>query len=124
MEIEIRELMSDHEQMSHIFLGCIPIEQLREIKTKYEKTGGNWRKDNTTVPVEMTIGGISVNPKQFFDTWRNQMQSLISKEAQKLASEKIGSQQMRAMQDKLNEFEQILKSWEKDINWDVKNPLT
>jgi hypothetical protein len=30
---------------------------------------------------------------------------------------------MRDMQDKLYEYEQVLKSWEDDINWDVKNPL-
>lgn len=124
MDFEIRELMSDHEQMSHIFLGCIPIEQLREIKTKYEKPGGNWRKDGTTIPVDMTIGGIPVNPKKFFDSWRNQMQRLINDEAKKLVTKKLGSQKMRDMRDKLNEYEQVLKSWEKDINWDAKNPLT
>lgn len=30
---------------------------------------------------------------------------------------------MRDMQSKLYEYEQVLESWEEEINWGVKNPL-
>ena len=30
---------------------------------------------------------------------------------------------MRDMQNKLYEYEKVLESWEKEINWEVKNPL-
>lgn len=122
MKIEVKELMQDNEMLSHIFLGCIPHEQLDEIRGNFigEK---DWRKESVKIPVELKIGGISVNPKKFFDTWRDQMQKLISNKAQELVSEKLGSKKMRDMQDKIYEYEQVLKSWEEDINWQVKNPL-
>lgn len=126
MNIEIKDLMSNNETLSHIFLGCIPIEQLLKIKDQYIGTKGNeidWRKESVTIPVEMKIGGVSVNPKQFFDGWKNQMEQMILDNAKELVAEKLGSQKMRDMQQKLYEYEQVLKSWEKDINWEVKNPL-
>lgn len=123
MEIEVKALMSDNEMLSHIFLGCIPREQLMEIRDRYIKPGSDWRKDITSIPVEMTIGGIEVNPKVFFDSWKRQMQNMITKEAKKLVSEKMGSQKMRELQNKLYGFEQILETWESEINWDVENPL-
>ena len=83
----------------------------------------DWEKESVKIPVELKIGGVSVNPKQFFDSWRNQMQRMILDKAQEIVAEKLGSKKMRDMQEKLYEYEQVLKSWEDDINWDVKNPL-
>ena len=126
MKIEVKQLMSDNEMLSHIFLGCIPREQLMKIKDQYIGKKGNeidWQKESVKIPVELKIDGVSVNPKQFFDSWRDQMQRMILDKAQELVTEKLGSKKMRDMQDKLYEYEQVLKSWEDDINWEVKNPL-
>jgi hypothetical protein len=126
MKIEVKDLMSDNEMLSNIFLGCIPREQLLKIKDQYIGTKGNeidWKKESVTIPVEMKIGNVSVNPKQFFDSWKDQMERMILDKAKELVAEKLGSQKMRDMQDKLYEYEQVLKSWENDINWEVKNPL-
>jgi hypothetical protein len=111
-----------NEMLSHIFLGCIPIEQLEQIRDTFvgEK---DWKDESVKIPVELTIGGVSVNPKKFFDTWRNQMEEMVLKEATELVAERLGSKKMRDMQDRLYEYEQVLKSWGDDINWDVKNPL-
>ena len=35
MKIEVKKLMQDNEMLSHIFLGCIPHEQLKEIREKF-----------------------------------------------------------------------------------------
>lgn len=126
MKIEVRQLMDENEMLSHIFLGCIPKEKLMDIKEKYIGKNGeeiDWQKESVKIPVEMKIGGVSLNPKEFFNSWRDQMQRMILEKAQELVSEKLGSQKMRDMQYKLDEYENILKSWEADINWDVKNPL-
>lgn len=126
MKIEVRELMSDNEMLSHIFLGCVKKEDLVKIKDKYigsDKIQKDWRKESVKIPVEMKIGGVSVNPKEFFNTWKEQMQGIILKKAQELVSEKLGSQKMVEMQNKLYEYEEILKSWESEINWDIENPL-
>lgn len=126
MKIEVKQLMSDNEMLSHIFLGCIPREQLMKIKEQYIGTKGNelnWKTESVTIPVEMKIGGVSVNPKQFFDSWKDQMERMILDKAKELVAEKLGSQKMRDMQEKLNQYEQVLDSWEKEINWEIKNPL-
>lgn len=125
MKIELKELMSDGEMLSHIFLGCIPVDNLIVIRDKFTNNGEiDWNKESCKIPVELTIAGVSVNPKQFFDNWRNQMQKLILEQAQELVAEKLGSQKMRDMQSKLGEYEEVLKSWESEINWEVENPLT
>ena len=127
MKIEVKQLMDENEMLSHIFLGCIQREQLMKIKDRYIGTEGNeidWQKESVKIPVEMKIGGVSVNPKNFFDSWKDQMQRMILEKAQELVAEKLGSKKMRDMQDKLYEYEQVLKYWETEINWDVENPLT
>ena len=126
MKIEMKDSMSDSEMLSHIFLGCIPSEKLIEIRDKFVGAKGNevdWRTESVKLPVNLKIGGVSVNPKQFFDSWKDQMQRMILEKAQELVADKLGSAKMRVMQDKLNEYEQVLKGWEDDINWDVKNPF-
>lgn len=122
MKIEVRDLLEDNEMLSHIFLGCIKTEDLEKIKEKYIGKK-DWQKESVKIPVEMKIGGVSVNPKAFFDTWKSQMQSLILEQAQEIVAEKLGSQKMRDMQNKLYEYEQVLNSWEEEINWEIKNPL-
>lgn len=127
MKIEVKKLMDENEMLSHIFLGCIPSEQLMKIKEKYVGPKGkekDWQKESVKIPVEMKIGGVPVNPKEFFDSWKEQMQELILEKAQELVAAKLGSTKMREIQNKLYEFEQVLEAWEKEINWDVENPFT
>jgi len=126
MKIQVRELMDDKEMLSHIFLECIKKEDLLKIKDKFigrDETQKDWRTESVTIPVEMKIGGVFVNPKEFFKTWQEQMQRIVLEKAKELVSEKLGSQKMIEMQNRLCEYEEILKSWEDEINWEVKNPL-
>ena len=122
MEIELRELMDRSEMLSHIFLGCIPAEDLLAIKEEFIGDK-DFKKESATIPVEMKIGGVSVNPKKFFDSLKSQINRLVEEKAGELVNEKLGSEKMRAMQQKLYEYESILESWEKEINWDIDNPL-
>lgn len=113
MEIQVKDLMSNNEMLSHIFLGCIPTEQLMQIKEEFldqKGTGKDWRKDSVTIPVEMKIGGVDVNPKEFFDTWRNQMKELIQEEAHKIVAEKLAFQKMRELRNMLYEYVGMLKT--------------
>lgn len=126
MKIEVRELMNDNEMLSHVFLGCIKGKQFMQIKETYIGKAGSeidWQKESVKIPVELKIGGISVNPKAFFDSWKEQMQRIVLEKAQELVAGKLGSQKMRDMQNKLYEYERVLGSWEKEINWEVPNPL-
>lgn len=123
MNIEIRELMNDNEMLSHIFLDCIPHNDLISIRDKYNSQGKDWKTESVKIPVTLKIGGKSVNPKKFFDSWQKQMSELISKKAQKLVADNMGSEKMMNLQNQLYEMEQVLKSWENEINWEVKNPF-
>lgn len=71
----------------------------------------------------MKIGGVSINPKEFFDSWKEQMQFLILERAQILVAEKLGSKKFRDMQNRISEFEEVVSGWEKEINWEVENPF-
>ena len=69
---------------------------------------------------QVTSGGIVVMGRK---TWEsipenhrplpNRINIIISSNAEK----------MREMQDKLYNYEQVLESWESEINWEVENPL-
>ena len=122
MKIEISVLMDNNEMLSHVFFGCIPTTKLAIIRDKYIGKI-DWEKERTTIPVEMKIGGVSVNPKEFFDRWKTQMNRMILEKAKEVVSEKLGSVKIRDMINKLNDYEQILEHWESEINWDIKNPL-
>lgn len=123
MKIEVRELMDDNEMLSHVFLGCVPSDELIKIRDKYLNPTIDWRTESVKIPVDLKIGGVSVNPKAFFDNWKDQMQGIILREAKKLVSEKMGASRLRSIQSKLSEYEAILENWENDINWDVPNPF-
>lgn len=122
MKIEVRTLVNENEMLSHIFLGCMSHEEVVKIKDKFvgEK---DWQKESVKIPVEMKIGGISVNPKEFFDNWENQMSEIVLKKAKKLVSEKLGSEKLSNLANQIHSLETILDVWEKDINWDVENPF-
>jgi len=122
MKIEVRELMDDNEMLSHVFLGCIPRDKIVDIREKYVASK-DWEKESVKIPVEMKIGGVDVNPKEFFKSWQQQMGAMIQKEAKNIVAEKLGSSKMRDMIDRLSDYEKILEHWESEINWDVKNPL-
>lgn len=126
MKIELRVLMDENEMLSHIFLGCIPRKKLEQIRDNYvgvDEDAIDWQKESVKIPVEMKIAGVSVNPKEFFDSWKTQMQRLILEKAKELVSEKCGSIKIAEIQYKLSQYENIISCWEKDINWEVENPF-
>lgn len=125
-EIDVRTLMSENEMLSHIFFECLTREQVVELKNKYVGTGESavdWRKTLVTIPFELKIGGIEVNPKAFFDNWVDQMERIVSEEATKLLAQKMGSEKIRELKEKLDNIENVFSSWEEEVNWDVKNPF-
>lgn len=126
MEIEVKELMNDNNSLSHIFIGCMSREEITAVRDKFVGVKGNakdWRIESVTIPVEMTIGGIPVNPKEFFKSWENQMNRMISAKATHLLSEKVGSQKMQELTSRMQDLENILKEFESEITWEVENPF-
>lgn len=120
MKIELKDLLDENEMLSHIFLECIPREKLQMIKDKYigEK---DWQEESVKLPVEMKIAGVSLNPKQFFDNWKDQMQKIISKEATKLLAKKMESGKILHFIDTMNTMQEVLEDMAREINWDAPN---
>jgi hypothetical protein len=126
MKIELRELMDDNEMLSHIFLGCLNRQQLEKIKEKYVGKDGceiDWQKESVKIPVEMKIAGVSINPKEFFDEWKNQMQRLIHEEASKLLSEKFGKDKLSDLSCRIGALENIIQDFESEVTWESENPF-
>lgn len=121
MKVEVKDLMNDNEMLSHIFLGCIPKDKLREIKNNFIGSI-DWRKESVKLDVEMQIAGVDVNPKEFFDEWQKQMQKIIERRAKNLIKEKL-SGKLLEMSCKLNAMSDIVENWEGEINWESKNPF-
>lgn len=115
--------MDDNEMLSHIFLSCLTQEQLEKIKEKFVGER-DWKKTSVQIPVEMKIGGVSLNPKAFFDAWRNQMQTLIGEKATALVAEKMGSEKMRDIQTSVDNIANALEYFEREITWQSENPFT
>lgn len=122
MKIEVRELLNEDEMLSHIFLECINRDDLELIRDEFIGDK-DWEQESVKIPVEMKIGGIEVNPKEFFDNWKEQMVELIKKKATELLSMKLGSDKLRDFQYKLSSMEDIIIEWEKDITWHTENPF-
>lgn len=121
MDITVKTLMDENEMLSHIFLSCLTEEQLVNIqKTFIGKK--DWNKENVNIPVEMKIGGYDVNPKEFFDSWKDQMSELILKQAKRLVANNL-SDKVQEIQNRIFDCNEQLKLWEAEINWDVENPL-
>jgi len=126
MKVQVRDLVDNKQMLSHIFFECLSKEELIKIKEKYigpDETAKDWRSESVTIPVDLKIGGISVNPKAFFDQWQNQMEAMILKAAKELVAEQIGSNKLRALQSRFQQLELILESFEEDINWETINPF-
>lgn len=121
MEIEVRQLVDENEMLSHIFLGCISKEELRQIKDKFIGEV-DWKEESCKIPVTMTIGGVDVNPKNFFDEWRNQMQKIVEKEANRILKQQL-SGRLTDLIKPIQQIEQVFDYWVTEVNWEVKNPL-
>jgi hypothetical protein len=123
-------LTSDNTMLSHLFLDCMASDNDflnkmgKDFKSKSEE-----EREKVEVEIELIINGVSVNPKNFLDhldthidTYLKSFDKMIAKKATQLVEKKLSSKAWELM-DKLNDFVEILDSWEKDINWDIENPL-
>lgn len=122
MKIEIRELVEGSSFLSDIFFECIPEEKLIQIRDKFcgDK---DWQKESVKVPVELKIGGVSVNPKIFFTLLTEQIDNMVLEKAKIVTSKQIGSRKLSELAGRIYELEDIIKYFETNIKWEVENPF-
>jgi hypothetical protein len=113
----MKDLLDHNNVLSHLFLNCLTKEQLETLAS-----GNNGKTaeevDARTVEIELTINGISVNPKKFFDLFSDQYDDMVKRAATKLMDEKF-----RDFSGKMQEMQEVMNAWAEEINWDVPNPF-
>ena len=119
MEYTLEELLDRNEMMSHMFLSCMPHDELMQIKDKQ----GDLSNDEFDINIEMKVDGFSVNPKEFFSKFEREFDRHVEGKAREIVREKL-SGAMDDLAGKINEMTSVVGEWETEINWDVKNPLT
>jgi len=127
MKIEVREILRGNDVLSRLFYSCLTIDQMQMIRNENWKDK-DWKTESCTIPVEMKIAGVDINPKAFFDNWNSQMNRLIADKASQLVKENYEekihiSKTLSEMQNKISDYQQIVDSWESEINWTVPNPM-
>lgn len=118
MKYKLMEDLLDHNNvLSHLFLNSLTSEQVEIIASGNEgKTAEE--VDARTVEIELTINGMSVNPKKFFDIFSDQYEDMVKKAAKKLMEEKF-----RDFSEKMDRMQEVMDAWAEEINWDVPNPF-
>jgi len=113
----MKDLLDHNSVLSHLFLNCLTKEQL---ETLASGNNGKTAKevDARTVDIELTINGMSVNPKKFFDLFSDQYDDMVKRAATKLMDEKF-----RDFSGKMQEMQEVMNAWAEEINWDVPNPF-
>lgn len=123
-----KELLVGENILSHVFLNSTPEElsyriadetiRLMNEHGKSEK----WITENREIDLTLTIEGIEVNAKDFFQELWNQYETQVKKEASKLVKEQT-SEKLNEIFCKLQSMEEITNELADDINWNYKSNI-
>ena len=117
MKYNLRKDLLDHNNiLSHLFLSSVPKEMVDPIAARFQTMA--LEDEDEEVNIEVLINGVSVNPKAFFDKFSDQYEDMLKRHMMELWQEKKNN-----VFYKMDEISEVLDSWSKDINWDVKNPF-
>ena len=117
MKYNLRKDLLDHNNiLSHLFLSSVPKEMVDPIAARLQTMA--LEDEDEEVNIEVLINGVSVNPKAFFDKFSDQYEDMLKRHMMELWQEKKNN-----VFYKMDEISEVLDSWSKDINWDVKNPF-
>lgn len=123
-----KELLVGENILSHVFLNSTPPELSRRIAdetTRLMNEHGKsekWITENREIDLTLTIEGIEVNAKDFFQELWNQYETQVKKEASKLVKEQT-SEKLNEIFCKLQSMEEITNELADDINWNYKSNI-
>lgn len=123
-----KELLVGENILSHVFLNSTPPELSRRIAdetTRLMNEHGKsekWITENREIDLTLTIEGIEVNAKDFFQELWNQYKTQVKKEASKLVKEQT-SEKLNEIFCKLQSMEEITNELADDINWNYKSNI-
>lgn len=123
-----KELLVGENILSHVFLNSTPPElshRIADETTRLMNEHGKsekWITENREIDLTLTIEGIEVNAKDFFQELWNQYETQVKKEASKLVKEQT-SEKLNEIFCKLQSMEEITNELADDINWNYKSNI-
>lgn len=123
-----KELLVGENILSHVFLNSTPEElsyRIADETTRLMNEHGKsekWITENREIDLTLTIEGIEVNAKDFFQELWNQYETQVKKEASKLVKEQT-SEKLNEIFCKLQSMEEITNELADDINWNYKSNI-
>lgn len=123
-----KELLVGENILSHVFLNSTPPELSRRIADETTRLmdehgkSEKWITENREIDLTLTIEGIEVNAKDFFQELWNQYETQVKKEASKLVKEQT-SEKLNEIFCKLQSMEEITNELADDINWNYKSNI-
>lgn len=116
------DLRDEKNILSHLFLSCLTEEVIQKIKKSREgKSIKELEKEK--IDIKVSIEGITIDPKLFFDIFEEQFDDIVKRMATKMIKEQV-SDKFREICSKLCDFEDITNAWANDINWTIiDNPF-
>jgi hypothetical protein len=115
------DLLNENHILSHLFLNCLSKQELTKIADKNSGLTEEQIK-NRKVEIEVFIDGISVNPKNFFNLFKEQYESHLKKLATKMLKDQV-SGKLEDIVRKIQNLQEISDSLAEEINWDIENPF-
>lgn len=119
MEVKMKDLYSKSN-----VLYCVFIKYLDEFDSFRDKDGNKIEDTNAVINIELKIGGVSVNPENFFQDYLERTHDLIIKEAEELVSARCGSDRMNELIDSMKSIQEELSYMEQTIDWNKGNIFT
>lgn len=119
MKLKHTEMLDNNDIMSHLFLETLA--QHKQLMHRLVAENNSMTKEERaerTYSVELFIEGESVDPRKFFEQFKNQYDAMVKAAALELFQEK-----MRGFMDKVDSVNTILESWAEEVNWDIENPF-
>jgi len=124
-----KELLSENEMLSHVFLNSCPMHISEKIaegtKKMYDvdKLSNSEIQEQRVVDMKLFIEGEEANLRNFFNELAHQFTSIVKKEATKMVKEQT-SNKIDELIYKLNNISEITDNISEDINWNYdKNPF-
>lgn len=118
MKFKISDLINERDLLSHVFLN-IMASGIERIENLPRKKSGEFKD----VEIELLINGESMDVREFFNSIWGRYQEMVGKRATEIVMEQT-SEMFQNISNKLQEYNEVVEQWAKEINWSVDNPIS
>lgn len=124
-----KELLSESNILSHVFMECVPKKMLDKIADDTKKAMDadtnlttEEVQENRVIEIKLFIEGEEVDLRKFFDTLWEQYETIVKKTATSMVQEQT-SDKLNEISDQIMQLRECADDLTKQINWEVENPF-